>query len=115
MNVGDVLYLYTLHKKNYVILPVRIHEKNVKESIRETTETYAVEIPGSEDLVQLSELDKLGRVFRTLEEAENDLLTDERNRIANLIKNSTDIQRKYYSDSIQTVETGGLEDESINS
>jgi hypothetical protein len=95
-NVGDVLYLYTELNKRKVLLPIRICERTVKQSISETTETYSVEIPGEESLVSIEDLHKLGTVYDTLGDASDALIADAKLSIDKMVQTAQSVCERYY-------------------
>jgi hypothetical protein len=99
MNVGDVLYLYTELNKRKVLLPIRICERTVRQSISETVEFYSVEIPGEESKVSMEDLHKLGTVYDTLEHAHAELMSTAEESINKMIQTAQGVCDKYYAPS----------------
>ncbi len=89
-NVGQVIYLLDTNRN--AVLPARIFEQVTKKTIEGEEEAFFVEVPGSTNLLNLSDFD--GLVFIDTDSAKNHLFETLKNNINSLVD-------KAYSDAVE--------------
>ena len=89
-NVGQVIYLLDTNRN--AVLPARIFEQVTKKTIEGEEEAFFVEVPGSTNLLNLSDFD--GLVFTDTDSAKNHLFETLKNNINSLVD-------KAYSDAVE--------------
>jgi hypothetical protein len=84
-NVGQVVYL--LDSKRNAVLPARVFEQVTKKTINGEEEFFYVEVPGSEELLNISDFE--GLVFTDNESVKTHLFDTLRTNIESLVEKAT--------------------------
>ena len=98
--VGQILY--TILDSKHAIFPVKVVEEVTIKNLESEKTNYKVLLPNSKE--QKVDLDRFDKVFSTIEESSSYLIENAKNAIQNLVKSSTDLEKKYFSDSVSVVE-----------
>ena len=97
--VGQILY--TILDSKHAIFPVKVIEEVTVKNLESEKTNYKVLLPNSKE--QKVDLDRFDKVFSTISEASSYLVENAKNAIDNLVKNSTELEEKYFNHSTNII------------
>ena len=97
--VGQILY--TILDSKHAIFPVKVIEEVTVKNLESEKTNYKVLLPNSKE--QKVDLDRFDKVFSTISEASSYLVENAKNAIDNLVKNSTELEEKYFNHSTNNI------------
>ena len=97
--VGQILY--TILDSKHAILPVKVVEEVTVKNLESEKTNYKVLLPNSKE--QKVDLDRFDKVFSTISEASSYLVENAKNAIDKLVKNSTELEEKYFNHSTNII------------
>ena len=97
--VGQILY--TILDSKHAIFPVKVIEEVTVKNLESEKTNYKVLLPNSKE--QKVALDRFDKVFSTISEASSYLVENAKNAIDNLVKNSTELEEKYFNHSTNII------------
>jgi|ETNvirenome_6_85_1030632.scaffolds.fasta_scaffold47235_2 adenine specific DNA methylase Mod len=95
MNVGEIIYIRVLAQEmsQKILVPVKIVERLIRESMDGIITTYVAQTPGGEQY----ELNSTEEMFKTLESARVELIEESTRNIDDIIKKASLFEQKYFN------------------
>ena len=104
--VGQIIY--TILEDKRIILPVQIVEQVVIKNLTGEETNYKVLLPNKKS--QKVSIERLDKIFNSIDEAANYLLENAKNAIESMTKDATYLEKEFFHNSIKPKEVLYIED-----